>query len=90
MEVRTHTHTHTHTAEEFTGLWKGSGKRSGRFPEGLRRLPVGETITPRKLSSMLYDDLDGWDGGGEGGGERKVQKGRDSIHIPDFGLPRWR
>ena len=46
-------------------------------------------IKPRELSSMLYDDLDGWDSGGEGGGERKVQKGRDSIHIPDFGLPRW-
>ena len=35
---------------------------------------------------MLWDDLDGWDGGGEVGGRLK-REGDISVHIADLGFP---
>ena len=47
----------------------------------IKSLIAFKKICPRELSSVLCDDLDGWDGGGGG---REVQEGGDiCIHIAD-------
>ena len=69
--------------------WEGEGGTNWEITMDIYTLPCVKidsqwehAIKHRELSSVLYDDLVGWDGGWEEG--REVQERRDiCIHIAD-------